>query len=66
MQRNIGDRKGEANSCFNLGLVLAKLKRKKESIEAYQNARRLYQDMELDRDVVDCDNAIRRLRRQIN
>ena len=66
MQRNIGDRKGEANSCFNLGLVLAKLKRKKESIEAYQNARRLYQDMELDRDVVDCDNAIRRLRRQIS
>ncbi|MEC4893551.1 MAG: tetratricopeptide repeat protein, partial [Oscillatoria sp. PMC 1051.18] len=62
--REIGDRRGEANSWFNLGNSLAKLKQKSSANNAYLHARELYQGMGLDTDVEDCNNAIHRLRRK--
>lgn len=59
IKREIGDRHGEANSCFNLGLVFAKLDRKWEAVIQYQNARQLYEALQLDHRVQTCDDAIR-------
>lgn len=59
--RDIGDRNGEAIAWFNLGLALENVKQKSEAIDAYRNARQLYQAMGLDADVQDCDKAIERL-----
>ena len=46
--REIGDRRVEATVLFNSGTVLIKLSRKSEAITAIQNARVLYEAMELD------------------
>ncbi|WP_414566831.1 tetratricopeptide repeat protein, partial [Anabaena sp. CCY 9613] len=59
--REIGDIRGEANSWFNLGLALENVNRESDALGAYRNARELYQKMELDADVQDCNNRIERL-----
>ncbi len=56
--REIGARHGEANSWFNLGGALEKVKQKSAAIEAYGNARQLYEAMGLDAYVQKGDVAI--------
>ncbi len=58
IKREIRDRNGEANTLFNLGLSLKNIQRNNEALEAFRNARRLYQDMELKQMVEVCDNEI--------
>nr|WP_287740676.1 tetratricopeptide repeat protein [Microcystis sp. M169S2] len=57
----MGDRRGEANAWFNLGLTYYKLKRISEAKEAYLQSRELYQALGLAADVQDCDDEIRQL-----
>ncbi|MFM7353756.1 MAG: tetratricopeptide repeat protein, partial [Microcystis aeruginosa] len=59
--REIGDRGGEANAWFNLGVTYDKLKRISEAKEAYLQSRELFQALGLAADVQNCDRAIRRL-----
>jgi tetratricopeptide (TPR) repeat protein len=59
--QEIGDRRGEADSWFNLANVLNKLNRKQDAMGAYRNSRQLYQAMQLDADVQDCDNEIQQI-----
>jgi tetratricopeptide (TPR) repeat protein len=59
--REIGDRRGEANAWFNLGLGLKELQREADALGAFRNAHQLYQAMELDSYVQDCDNEINAL-----
>ena len=59
--QEIGDRRGEANSWFNLAIVLNKLNRKQDAIGACRNARQLFQAMQLDAKVQDCDNEIQKI-----
>ncbi|WP_353845994.1 tetratricopeptide repeat protein [Microcystis sp. M169S2] len=61
IKREIGDRRGEANAWFNLGLTYYKLKRISEAKEAYLQSRELYQALGLAADVQDCDDEIRQL-----
>ena len=58
IKRAMGDRHGEANSWFNLGLALENVKQKSAAIEAYGNARQLYEAMGLDAYVQKGDVAI--------
>jgi len=39
--RKIGDRNGEANSLFNLAIAFAKLKRRLETLQNYQQAQQI-------------------------
>ncbi|HLO52148.1 MAG TPA: tetratricopeptide repeat protein, partial [Kamptonema sp.] len=57
--REIGDRRGEANAGFNLGLALARVDEKWKAITAYENARNLFQAMGLEQYVEKCNNSIR-------
>ncbi|MBD2186056.1 tetratricopeptide repeat protein [Aerosakkonema funiforme] len=59
--REIGDRFGEGNAWFNLGISLEKENRKLDAIGAFRNSRQLYQAMELNTKVQECDNAIQRI-----
>jgi tetratricopeptide (TPR) repeat protein len=59
--QEIGDRRGEANAWFNLAIVLNKLNREQDAMGADLNARQLYQAMQLDADVQDCDNKIQQI-----
>ena len=59
--REINNRSGEALAWFNLGLALEKVKQKSEAIDAYRNARQLYEAMEINAKVQDCNEAIKRL-----
>ena len=59
--REIGDIEEEANTLFNLGDTLKQLNRSQKAMDAYRQARELYQTMELEADVRDCDNAIREI-----
>ena len=61
ISREIGDRNSQAIAWFNLGQSLENVNRESDALVAYCNARELYQSMELDADVQDCDNAIERL-----
>ena len=61
ISREIGDIRGEAIVWHNLGLTLAKIDRESDALGAYRNASELYQQMGLDADVQDCNNAIERL-----
>lgn len=56
--REIGDRKGQADAWFNLGLALEYVNRESDALGAYSNARELYQALEIDAKVQDCNNAI--------
>ncbi|MHC5769017.1 MAG: tetratricopeptide repeat protein [Nostoc sp.] len=51
----------EASSWSNLGRVLVSNNRVEDALGAYRNARELYQDMELEKEVQLCNNAIERL-----
>ena len=59
--REIGDRHGEANAWFNLAETRQNLQQKLKAKTAYENARNLYQAMELDKKVEDCNEAIQSL-----
>jgi tetratricopeptide (TPR) repeat protein len=59
--REIGDRRGEANSWYNSGLALEKLARRSDAIGAYRYAKECYQSIELAAEVQDCSDAINRL-----
>jgi DNA anti-recombination protein RmuC len=61
MATEIGDRRGEAITCFNLGNIWKNLQQKSEAKAAYQRARKLYQAIGLDKEVKDCDYAIKKL-----
>ena len=63
ISREIGDVLGESLSLNNLGDAYDSLglDREQDALEAYRNARELYQTMGLDTDVQDCNNAIERL-----
>lgn len=56
--RSISDRSGEAIGWFDLGDALSELNQKSDAIDAYGNARQLYEAMELDANVQNCDEAI--------
>ena len=47
IQREIGDRRGEANSLHNLGLALKEIGRRKESIDAFNASRKIYEELGL-------------------
>ncbi len=59
--REIGNIQGEAITWFNLGLSLENVNRESDALGAYRNARKLFQAMELDANVQDCNDAIERL-----
>lgn len=61
IQRDIGDRNGEAISWFNLGNTGAKIDRLPDALEAYRKPRQLFADMGLEAGVQDCDNTIGQL-----
>ncbi|MGB3421754.1 MAG: tetratricopeptide repeat protein [Dolichospermum sp.] len=60
ISREIGDVLGESLSLNNLGDAYDSLglDREQDALEAYRNARELYQTMGLDTNVQDCNNAI--------
>ncbi|MEA5534048.1 tetratricopeptide repeat protein [Crocosphaera sp. XPORK-15E] len=59
IKTKIGDIRGKADTWFNLGLTFKKLKQKSEAVNAFNNARELYQKMELDSQVKDCDDELK-------
>ena len=59
--REIGARHGEAKAWFKLANTWKNLPQNSEAKAAYENARKLYQAMELDKDVEKCDEAIQSL-----
>jgi tetratricopeptide (TPR) repeat protein len=59
--RDIGNIRGKAIAWFNLGLSLENVNREPDALGAYRNAREPYQQMGLDADVQNCNNAIERL-----
>ncbi|VEP14915.1 hypothetical protein H1P_2970012 [Hyella patelloides LEGE 07179] len=61
IQQEIGDKRGESDSWFNLGNSRKNLQQKSEAKTAYENARKLYQAMKLDQKVEKCDEAIQNL-----
>jgi tetratricopeptide (TPR) repeat protein len=65
IKREIGDRRGEAISLFNLGHDLARVDEKWNARQAYEAAKVLYQDMGLQQDVEDCEQALYNLGQRI-
>ncbi|MEH1924596.1 tetratricopeptide repeat protein [Nostoc sp.] len=65
IRRNLDDRNGEANAWFNLGLVLEKINRESEAIDAFCNAREIYHTMGLDASLQDCNHAIELLSQNV-
>ena len=61
IKQEIGDRSGEADTWFNLGNSWKNLQRKSKAKAAYENARKLSQAMGLDKDVEECNEAIKSL-----
>jgi tetratricopeptide (TPR) repeat protein len=61
INHEIGDYYGEAILWFNLGSILVKVNQISDALEAYYNARQLYTDTGLEKDVQDCDNAIKQI-----
>ncbi|MGK7953442.1 MAG: tetratricopeptide repeat protein [Xenococcaceae cyanobacterium] len=58
ISQQIGTRDIEAESWFNLGDTRKNLQQKSEAKTAYENSRKLYQAMKLDKKVAECDKAI--------
>lgn len=65
IDREIGDRHGEAISLFNKGNDLARVGQKWEAQAAYKAARSLYKDLGLQKEVEQCDTAIRELGQKV-
>ena len=61
LARKITYQRGEAEAWFYLGLALESVNREDDAIDAYRNARELYQSMKLGVQVQDCDKAIEHL-----
>jgi tetratricopeptide (TPR) repeat protein len=61
IDREIGNRRVEAKSWFNLGVTYDELKRISEAKEAILQSRKLYQALGLAGYVQNCDQAIRQL-----
>ncbi len=61
IRQDICDFKGEANSLINLANSFAQLDKKSEAKIAYENARKLYQLMGLDKNVESCKQVIANL-----
>ena len=59
--QQIGDKRNEANTWFNLGIARKNMEQNLDAKIAYDNARKLYQTMELDKDVDKCATAIQNL-----
>lgn len=59
--QEIVDMNGVANSWFNLGFILARLDRKWDAKEAFQNARDFYQAIGFKHKVEQCDSYIRQV-----
>ncbi|MEM7594694.1 MAG: tetratricopeptide repeat protein [Cyanobacteria bacterium P01_A01_bin.83] len=59
--QQIGNRIGEANSWFNLGNTLKTINENLDAKAAYEDARKLYQTMVLDKDIEACNQAIQEL-----
>ena len=57
----IGDRRGAAHAYFNRSCALARLNQKTEACASFEAARALFRDLGLQKDVEDCDLAIREL-----
>ena len=55
IKREIGNKRSEARTWFNLGNTWKNLQQKSEAKTAYENARKLYQAMGLEREVEDCN-----------
>jgi hypothetical protein len=53
-----GDRNGEANSLFNMAYALAKLDRRWEARQSYEQAQRIYEELQLDYWVEQCKTAL--------
>jgi len=58
ISRQIGDRKVEATLVFTLGVTFSVLDHIEEALQLYQNARQLFQELGLERDVRNCEDAI--------
>ncbi|TVQ19605.1 MAG: tetratricopeptide repeat protein, partial [Leptolyngbya sp. DLM2.Bin15] len=53
-----GDREGEANSLFNMGIALARLDQHDEALQSFQQALAIYEELNLDHRVEQCKAAI--------
>ncbi len=59
--REIGDLRIQAIVWFNLGITRQNLQQKSEAKTAYENARKLFQEIGLKQNVQDCNEAIQSL-----
>jgi tetratricopeptide (TPR) repeat protein len=66
IRRNLNDQNAEANAWFNLGLVLEKINRESEAMDAFCHAREIYHAMGLDANLQDCNHAIELLSRNVS
>lgn len=62
IKNKVGDKRGEAKTWFNLGNTQKNLQEKLEAKVAYENARKLYREIGLDKDVEYCDREIEELK----
>ena len=65
IKREIGDRRGEANAHLNKGNALARIDQKWEAQSSYESAKALYESLELQEWVENCERAIRDLGQMI-
>ncbi len=56
--RDLDDQNAEANAWFNLALVLEKINRESEAMDAFCHARDIYHAIGLDTSLQDCNHAI--------
>lgn len=59
--RRIGDHQGEAKAWFNMGLALENLNRASDAIDAYRNARTLYNYLNINTCIEDCNIHIKKI-----
>ncbi|MGK7883108.1 MAG: tetratricopeptide repeat protein [Crocosphaera sp.] len=57
--RETGNKLEEAMTLLNLGVTFVNIQRNDDAIKAFRNARKLYQDMGLNKDVENCDDVIK-------
>jgi len=60
----IGDRRGEAHSLFNMASAFAEIKRRSEALQNYQQAQQIYESLSLDFRVEQCQSEIDRLQKR--